>query len=332
MDKKIALIIKQCKKHYRLLKRVLIVCESWRHVRKLQPPSSRETKLIENLRRKINQLESRDIIIENEWVNRLNQLRQNVKNKDPRGFLQWEVIRQTMFHECREAELNYLKKMDDWSVWEMALQESAIGCPRRYPKLKSSSGNLIHGAYHLARFLSFNNLNVAKLDTIFEFGGGYGSLCQLFYKLGFQGKYIVYDLPEFSLLQEYFLKSLNMNLNVTTENTSDNHKTVALISDVSKLAQHLPKKSIDMLIATWSLSESPISLRQNILKTIGNPDNYLIAYQENFSGANNAEYFSNLIRFNPNYTWQRCPIAHLPPSHYLFGKKNNDQNNSEALC
>ena len=181
------------------------------------------------------------------------------------------------------------------------------------------------------RFLSFNNLNITKLDVIFEFGGGYGSLCRLFYKLGFQGKYIIYDLPEFSLLQEYFLKSLNMDLNVTKENTSDYHKTVTLISDTSELAQHLPKKSLDMLIATWSLSESPISLRQNILKSVGNPNNYLIAYQEKFCNINNEEYFSNLIHLYPNYTWQKYPIAHLPPSHYLFGKKNNDQNSPEAL-
>lgn len=325
------MIVNHCKKLYRLIKRVLTAVESHRSICKLRPPSIAETKLITDLRYKMNELESKNIIIENEWAGRLNQLRQDIKNKDPRGFLNWDVVSQTMFHECREVELDYLKKLDNWSEWKKTLRESSVGCPRRYSKLKSSSGNLIHNAYHLARFLSFHNLDITKLDVIFEFGGGYGSLCRLFYRLGFQGKYIIYDLPEFSLLQEYFLKSLNMDLNVTTENTSDHYKTVALISDISKLAQHLPEKSIDMLIATWSLSESPISLRQNILKLIGNPDNYLIAYQEKFFNTNNEEYFSNLIRFNLNYTRQRCPIAHLPPSHYLFGKKNNDQNNSETL-
>lgn len=317
------MILSWFKKPYHLLKRALAACESRRSACKLQPPSASETELINQLRKKINLLPPLNITAENAWMKNLNQLRQDISNKDPRGFLQWEVIGQTMFHECRELELDYLKRLPDWSRWEAAIQETAIGCPRRYPQMKTSSGNLIHSAYHLARFLSFHNLNIAKLDTIFEFGGGYGSLCRLFYKLGFQGKYIIYDLPEFSLLQEYFLESLDMGLKIITAPTAEHHKTISLISNIAELSQCLSDTPLDIFIATWSLSESPISLRQDILKNLPAPDNYLLAYQEHFGSANNKDYFSDLALHRADYTWQESAITHLPGSHYLFGKKNN---------
>lgn len=320
------MIAERFKKLYHLLKRIFTTMRSWHTTPpayKLHPPSTTETELITNLRQKMNQLESQKISIESEWATRLHQLRQDIKNKDPRGFLQWDVIRQTMFHECREAELNYLKKLNDWPMWKIAIQESTIGNPRRYPKMSSSSGNLIHSAYHVARFLSFNNLDITKLNIIFEFGGGYGSLCRLFYRLGFRGQYIIYDLPEFSLLQEYFLRSLDMELNVTTAPTTNHYKTAILVSNINELPQYLLDTYINMFIATWSLSEAPISLRKEIVKHIGSADNYLIAYQEHFGNINNTNYFNDLILHHANYIRQEYPITHLPSNHYLFGKKTN---------
>ena len=37
-----------------------------------------------------------------------------------------------------------------------------------------------------------------------------GAKSRLFFKMGFHGKYILYDLPQFSALQTYYLKSVGI--------------------------------------------------------------------------------------------------------------------------
>ena len=42
-------------------------------------------------------------------------------------------------------------------------------------------------------------------DVIVEFGGGYGSMCRLVRKLGFKGRYVIFDLRPILALQKYYL-------------------------------------------------------------------------------------------------------------------------------
>jgi hypothetical protein len=47
-------------------------------------------------------------------------------------------------------------------------------------------------------------LDVRGFDFVIEFGGGYGSLCRLFFNQQFKGQYVLFDLPPFSALQHFF--------------------------------------------------------------------------------------------------------------------------------
>ena len=69
---------------------------------------------------------------------------------------------------------------------------------------------MIHHAYHLAQFEEKTRTQVHEIDFVLEFGGGYGSMCRLFYNLGFRGRYVIFDLPSFSALQIYYLKTLDL--------------------------------------------------------------------------------------------------------------------------
>lgn len=111
------------------------------------------------------------------------------------------------------TELNFVKRSPEWiTCRHRAIRESSVGHPIPYPFYPASSGNLIRHAYHVASFEEKTQCKTKDIDFVFEFGGdgGYGSMCRLFYNAGFHGKYVIFDLPPFSALQVYFLKTLGL--------------------------------------------------------------------------------------------------------------------------
>ena len=284
-----------------------------------------ELLLINNLRNHVNNIllsDADNSEIQPEWDNNVTELVEDINNSDPRRFLQWDIIRKTMFVANTSYIVNELKFLieSNWHIWKSATEEVQIGYPDPcifYPK---SSGNLIHHAYHLAQLGNQLELNIPDIDYVLEFGGGYGSMCRLFHNLGFKGKYIIFDLPVFSALQEFYLKSIGINAkygaNEYTNGVSCIFKTDALREILSNKASK--KKSI--FIATWSISETPIYLRNAILSMIENFDLFLIAYQKQFGEIDNSKYFSAWKDSLRNYKWYSYEIRHLPNNYYLFGK------------
>jgi hypothetical protein len=228
------------------------------------------------------------------------------------------------------TELKYLKHRPDWNTrWRTAIKESSVGRPRRYgyhpiPYIfyPASSGNLIHQAYSLARFEEQTKVQVENMDYVFEFGGGYGSMCRLFYNLGFHGRYIIFDLPSFVALQRYFLRTLGLPVQSVTEFVKS--KTgIDCVSDIQHLiallADHIEARNT-MFIATWSISESPISIRDSVLPLTSEFQSFLIAYQDSFGEVNNVDFFANWQETIRNVAWHSWRIEHIPGNYYLVGR------------
>jgi hypothetical protein len=300
-------------------------------------PSIQEKEYIYELRttfRKIPPFEStNELLPDMVWLSHMNVLQENILNRDPRRFLRWNVILRTMFagnESYISTELKYLKNCLDWNMrWTSAIEESSVGHPVLYPFYPKSSGNLIHHAYHVAQFEEKTGIKVHNMNYVFEFGGGYGSMCRLLFNLGFKGKYIIFDLPPFSALQRYFLK--NIGLPVLSSNTFNKQETgILCLSDVRELkdllAEH-KEKSNSIFITTWSISESPISIRELILPQIIDFSSFLIAYQDRFGGINNLDYFKNWQDTYKVVTWYSSKIEHLPGNNYLFGINFNNITN-----
>lgn len=262
---------------------------------------------------------------EDAWLNNMRRLREYVLVRDPMEFLRWDVIKGTMF--VRDSsyipeELAFLQGRPDWaSRWKGAVKESSAGRPQlnwHYPR---SSGNLLHNAYHLALFETVGKLQVTDIDTVLEFGGGYGSMCRLFQNLDFRGRYILFDLPEFSLLQSFYLRLLGLDVH-SAAGFKSARSGIACISDVNQLAELL-QQSVEpqtaMLLATWSLSEAPIDLRHKILRLTEGFSRILIAYQDSFEGVDNRAFFREVAASRPAVRFEDFEIAHLPHNRYLFG-------------
>lgn len=164
---------------------------------------------------------------------------------------------------------------------------------------------MIHNAYNLSFLIGHFNVDIGKIESIVEFGGGFGSMPKLIKDLGFNGKYTIFDFPEFIALQKYYLNSTH---------TKGNFEFIDQISKISLLDP-------DIFIATWSLSESPLNIRDEFLRKVGKPKYILIGYQEKFEEVDNVKYFNQYANDNKDYDWKTWEINHLPKNYYLIGKK-----------
>lgn len=262
------------------------------------------------------------------WVQFQKEVRHEVLTRDARKFLSWDVITRTMFlafSVYAARELWHLRRQPGWRWrWKPALRESPVGGPARFPFYPSTSANLVHDAYTLCRFEESTGWSVLEFDEVLEFGGGYGSLCRLFYNLGFSGSYSIYDLAPFSYLQSYYLNSLGIPASCSAHRTGpDGH--VRLLSgdfDISQESYARPGKK-RLFVAAWSLSETPLAVRERFLPCIANFDGYLIAYQSAFAEVDNHEFFRAWRKdASREILWTETVIPHMPGRHfYLFGVK-----------
>jgi hypothetical protein len=262
------------------------------------------------------------------WIDNMNRLRQLVLDGDPREFLRWHVVQETMFATFPlwiRKELSFLKSRPDWnSRWQKAIEESPIGHPLPCPFYPNSSGNLIHQAYHLAQFEQRTGVHVSNMGHVFEFGGGYGCMCRLFHELGFRGKYVIFDLPYLSALQRFYLRTTGLTVRSLGEfKTADDG--VICTSDSEELGVLNPDSSGNcdsMAVATWSISETPIHLRSSILPLLSQYGAFLVAYQYQFGEVDNVDFFRRWKEsFGKEVAWYGWEIEHMPGSRYLVGRR-----------
>ncbi|MHB1316312.1 MAG: hypothetical protein ACYCZW_00455 [Minisyncoccota bacterium] len=244
-----------------------------------------------------------------EWLQNQKNLRELILTKDPRDFINWVVILYTMFYDAATVEFDSLRQSPRWdNTYVPHLHEDKIGNPPRYIKSLSSSGNLIHHLYALEQLYSVvPNLHLSTLTSIMEFGGGYGSLCRLCYRLGFQSSYEIFDFKIFQELQKYFVLSTSI---------AQYFKKIRFIDTSENITS-----SPDLFISLWSLSESPLALRKEIILKIQFPKYVLIGYQPEFSGIDNIQYFMSLTQNMQQYVWIEKDIPHIPENKYLIGVK-----------
>jgi hypothetical protein len=306
--------------------------------RPLPPPSDREIEQIDQLKAAFANIPERETEnvppSEAAWCSYMNRLRDLVLTQDPRGFLRWDVVCQTMFITYKHyiyRELKHLWRRVDWRTRiRNAIVEAPVGHPVPYVFRPSTSGNLIHHAYHVAQFEEKTGVTISDTDFIFEFGGGYGSMCRLFHNLGFSGRYAILDLQPFSALQTYYLASLG--LPVTSLDDFKTAKTgIICVSDFETLKGVLTDRNNTnkaMFVATWSISETPRNVRDEVLPHISKFDAFLIAFQNRFEEMDNSDFFDRWKLKFGNIDWHSWPITHIPGNSYLMGKRSGRDWNS----
>jgi hypothetical protein len=130
------------------------------------------------------------------------------------------------------------------------------------------------------------------LGFIFEFGGGVGHIPKLVKKLGFDGRYCIYDFPELSAIQQFY-----NNFGVTTINHT------ALINPFLNGGG-----SNGLFYSTWAFSECPVELRARIEPSFNYYKYCFILYQHKCGGVDNVKYFDDMCKRNTNFDWSKIQL------------------------
>lgn len=220
------------------------------------------------------------------WEEKRRELQVAVRDQEPDGFLNWPLIRATMFvGEAPQygSEFPFLQQKGYW--WSNYLVEMG----------RAENSNLVHQGYHLAKWEEQKGERVSRLTSVVEIGGGYGAMARVFYAAGFSGKYTIYDCPEFSLLQQYYLSQMGCPVHYA-------HKP--------------PREKIhcDLLVACCSLSEMSRAQQQKYTAKIS--ANHLLVQAKDalWFGEDNTDLF----RLWEDLGAKRVPAVYPPESYYLI--------------
>ncbi len=231
------------------------------------------------------------------WRHDLWQLAQS---DEPSNFMKWPPIYHCMLQDHWPDSISAEAKSIPAPI---AAKITGFAMTKDPATADSSWRNLIHQTYHILRWQEATGLRIADLESIYEFGGGYGAMALVCNQLGFKGKYYIYDLPEFSLLQRWYLEECGVD-NVHWHGWKDP------IADTA----------VDLVIACYSLSEMNYGLRGRLLNSVP-AHSYLFLYSNRFEEYDNIEYFQNMeYADSAPLNWRHEHIEHLPPeSWYTWG-------------
>jgi hypothetical protein len=170
-----------------------------------------------------------------------------------------------------------------------ALKENWIGIPAdsagalRATDDYDTSVQRIQDVAHLV-LCGFTPEILKGYKSIIEIGAGYGDMCSVVHKMGFEGKYTIVDIPEVAPIQDYYLRRQGIEANFKFESPEI--------------------ENADLVISTWALSETPLEYRERLMPTLIDSKNWLIMYQAKIFGKEvNEEYFTEMFKDrNPEYS------------------------------
>ena len=227
------------------------------------------------------------------------------------NFLRLGFIQKMFFVHNRLYNYKFLKNVlsKQSDSWIKLLKEDNVGNPVPFFLYKPSSGNRIRHVYLLKQGFEYAEIN--NVDAVIEIGGGYGSMASIIYNINKNVDYTIYDLPEVNLLQFYYLMSQNINCEISALT-----KNINLLSEINLLKEKLNilkhnKKKI-LIIANWSLSEMPITLRKDLEFLFLNCDYAFVSFQDYFEGISNLDYFEQLkIKLINDFSISIKPISEM---------------------
>src|ERR1051326_5818954 len=128
---------------------------------------------------------------------------------NPLHFMRWPPIASTMVPRTTAYAIGaygLLRRSPAWQdIWKQALEHPQYGDPPPFlPNLATNAAAIQH-ASHLVIFRQEMLQSLTDAACIIELGGGYGSMCRLVRRLGYEGKYLIFDQPAILALQRFYL-------------------------------------------------------------------------------------------------------------------------------
>lgn len=238
------------------------------------------------------------------------------------SFLRNPIIRHTMFVDdggkWLNEEIKFLEDKIDENKLKDILQEDYVGNPHILNSKYLTSHNSIHHLYHIIRFLDRTKCDPEQINTIVEWGGGYGNMAKIFKRLkSAPCTYIIIDTPLFSCIQWLYLTTIlgEQHINLVKNPEDTIHMGKINLMPLCFLDYH--NISADLFISTWALSESSkYSQDYVVAHKWFNSKHILIAYQESNSDLPYAGRVGRIAAADIGAVIE--DIEFLPGNHYAF--------------
>ncbi len=134
-----------------------------------------------------------------------------------------------------------------------AQETNFLNLPREVPQLNISTSTLGH-LFYIAKVLE--NVDYKNINTIIEFGGGYGNLARLFKQILPDVTIIMFDLPEMIALQALFLRQTLSNISIVVHDVMPAEFVKGAIHLVPVYLMNDLDVDTDLFISTFALSEA----------------------------------------------------------------------------
>tara|TARA_B100001175_G_scaffold296414_1_gene285321 strand:- start:75 stop:788 length:714 start_codon:yes stop_codon:yes gene_type:complete len=207
------------------------------------------------------------------WNNLKKQIRDEFRAA-PENFLFQPVIRKCLHpgpsRYNKAVGDDYYKQLKKWH--DLPKEDPKLGNPRIIKNGRSLV--TLQSAYYIK--LMNDRFTLKEIDVIYDVGGGYGNMCRIIREMGYTGDYVLIDFPELQEIQKYYLENLGLkvSMNVAYKKLED---------------RAIRPKGNSLLIATHSMNEMPLEDRPKV--NIDKFSKFFIAYNEEFDGIDNIEYF-----------------------------------------
>ena len=264
-----------------------------------------------------------------EWARLTEQIIAALRQDGARQFLRLPPIMKTVHPPMRSLGRRYwayLARSEHFSsAIQRALTESPIGQPLLSPHYPLTSPLLMQHGYHLVRLLESTDFDLARIELVFEFGGGYGSFFRLLRNLGYRNRHLICDLPAMCALQRFYVRNV-----FPTGRQAEAPPNLEWVPGGSAgvagaLERQMTERSPALFVATWSLSEAPQSVREEIEPVLPAFDYVLCAYQRAFAGSDNARYFASLEQSLPQFKWRHAECPVYRNNFYLIGRRAGNE-------
>lgn len=257
------------------------------------------------------------------WTGRCRSMVESAVTKPLVDFLVWSD--DVDIHEYNVSFRSWweeLKSDKQWSRWEALSRKTK----ERHHDLSIDGGSSpinVQHAYHLKTYEEWTGDRFLDgVDTVVEVGGGYGNFARMLRLDGFKGRHIIIDLPHVREIQRLFAE-LTGSVCLHPESDSVEFDSGLELWTEDELGRDLRASGRIAFIATWSLSETPLTFREKLFPQLHKHCvKYLIASQwtYNWFGIDNPSYFEQFQK-DAGGDWIVRPVPHHGSENYLFGVK-----------
>lgn len=239
----------------------------------------------------------------------------------PFEFLSDPTIMETMFvtraGRCLKEELKFLEQTVSKERLKVLLEEDLVGKPMLFSGTYLTSHNSIHHLYHLIRFSKRTNCDLNQINSVVEWGGGYGNLAKIFRRFGTKPTtYVIVDIPLSSCIQWLYLATCIGPGAVTLLQRADDRVAPGQINILPLCFVDSVNVSAKLFVSTWALSESS-SFSQDFVagRNWFDAKHILLAYQRSNPDAVYADRMQKIAAFSGAVSEE---IKFLPGNYYSF--------------